>query len=83
MNDQANDFKNFILPTLSVANGKAAIEFYTKAFGAIELMTAVAADGTLVAKADQDYGYRLGHFIDPFGHHWEMGRPLKRYPPTA
>ena len=25
---------------------------------------------------DQDYGYRLGHFIDPFGHHWEIGKPL-------
>ena len=26
--------------------------------------------------ADQDYGYRLGHIIDPFGHHWEIGWPL-------
>ena len=133
MNDKATDFKNFILPTLSVANGKAAIDFYKEAFNAIELMRAVAPDGTLVAKmaigdagfivadespengnlspgklggirvriglmvadpdalaktavaagakvvydvADQDYGYRLGHFIDPFGHHWEIGRPL-------
>jgi len=28
--------------------------------------------------ADQDYGYRLGHIIDPFGHHWEIGKPLNR-----
>jgi len=26
--------------------------------------------------ADQDYGYRLGRVGDPFGHHWEIGRPL-------
>ena len=26
--------------------------------------------------ADQDYGYRLGHIVDPFGHHWEIYRPL-------
>jgi PhnB protein len=26
---------------------------------------------------DQEYGYRLGHIVDPFGHHWEIGRPLK------
>ena len=26
--------------------------------------------------ADQDYGYRLGRLEDPFGHHWEIGRPL-------
>ncbi len=26
--------------------------------------------------ADQDYGYRLGRLSDPFGHHWEIGRPI-------
>ena len=26
--------------------------------------------------ADQDYGMRLGHIADPFGHHWEIYRPL-------
>ncbi len=26
--------------------------------------------------ADQDYGYRLGRLSDPFGHHWEIGKPL-------
>jgi PhnB protein len=26
--------------------------------------------------ADQDYGYRLGRLADPFGHHWEIGRPI-------
>jgi PhnB protein len=26
--------------------------------------------------ADQPYGWRLGQVVDPFGHHWEIGRPL-------
>jgi PhnB protein len=26
--------------------------------------------------ADQNYGYRLGRIADPFGHHWEIYRPL-------
>lgn len=26
--------------------------------------------------SDQDYGYRLGHLVDPFGHHWEIFKPL-------
>ncbi len=26
--------------------------------------------------ADQDYGFRLGRVVDPFGHHWEICRPL-------
>ena len=30
------------------------------------------------AVADQSYGYRLGHLVDPFGHHWEIGRPLSK-----
>jgi PhnB protein len=26
--------------------------------------------------ADQ-YGWRVGRVVDPFGHHWEIGRPLE------
>ncbi|MET3980151.1 PhnB protein [Mucilaginibacter sp. UYP25] len=33
---------------------------------------------TVYPVADQPYGYRLGHFIDPYGHHWEIGKPLNR-----
>lgn len=24
----------------------------------------------------EEYGWRLGRLVDPFGHHWEIGRPL-------
>jgi PhnB protein len=122
-----------IVPTLSVRRATAAIEFYKKAFGAIELMSNINPDGGAVAElsvngarfvvadeapeydnnspetlggsavriglqvddpdevarvaiaagateiyavADQDYGYRLGRIADPFGHHWEIFRPL-------
>jgi PhnB protein len=128
-----NSFKAVIKPTLSVKNGAAAIDFYKKAFGAIELMRVTSPDGEVVAElsiggaqfyvadespelgnlsplslggvsirlgllvddpdavaqqaiaagateiypvADQDYGMRLGHIADPFGHHWEIYRPL-------
>jgi len=121
------------LPTLSVRNGIDAIEFYKKAFGAVELMRNVTPDGEVVAEisigdchfiladeapeygnyspetlggttirmglqvvnpdivakqaisagakeiypvADQPYGYRLGRIVDPFGHHWEIFKPL-------
>jgi len=30
----------------------------------------------LWAVADQRYGWRVGRLIDPFGHHWEIGKPL-------
>ena len=26
--------------------------------------------------ADQPYRWRLGRLVDPFGHHWEIGKPL-------
>jgi PhnB protein len=38
---------------------------------------AVAAGATVVwPVADQDYGWRVGRIADPFGHHWEIGKPL-------
>jgi PhnB protein len=26
--------------------------------------------------ADQPYGWHVGRVVDPFGHHWEIGKPL-------
>ena len=38
---------------------------------------AVAAGAKLVwPVADQPYRWRLGRIVDPFGHHWEIGKPL-------
>ena len=38
---------------------------------------AVSAGGTAVwPVGDQDYGWRVGRLADPFGHHWEIGKPL-------
>ncbi len=122
-----------IIPTLSVRNGSSAIEFYKRAFGAIEKMRNTGDDGSIVAELmiessrfyiadespengnyspeslngssvrlgllvsdpdkimnkaieagareiypveDQDYGLRLGRIVDPYGHHWEIFRPL-------
>lgn len=121
------------LPTLSVRNGTAAVDFYQRAFGAevqfmvgdeengivagmsIDGVEFIVADeapdygnpspetlgGTPIRMglivddpdalaalaiaagategypvADQDYGYRLGLVIDPFGHRWEIARRL-------
>jgi PhnB protein len=38
---------------------------------------AVAAGATQVAPVTDDYGWRLGRIVDPFGHHWEIARPLE------
>jgi len=125
---------------LAVRRGRAAIEFYESAFGAVEiyrvggtddheavvsqlavgdttlwvadespehanfspeslgggtvklLLTvddpdaaierAVAAGATLVTPAANEHGWRLGRVVDPFGHHWEIGKPLGPWPPA-
>jgi PhnB protein len=37
---------------------------------------AVAAGATVVWPVSNQHGWRLGRIVDPFGHHWEIGRPL-------
>jgi PhnB protein len=37
---------------------------------------AVASGATEVVAVADSHGWRLGRIVDPFGHHWEIGRPL-------
>jgi PhnB protein len=37
---------------------------------------ALAAGARTVVAVKEDHGWRLGRVVDPFGHHWEIGRPL-------
>ena len=37
---------------------------------------AVAAGATVVWPVSNQYDWRLGRVVDPFGHHWEIGKPL-------
>ncbi len=39
---------------------------------------AVAAGATVVVPVTDNYGWRLGRIVDPFGHHWEIGKPLAK-----
>jgi PhnB protein len=130
-----------ILPQLSVRRGRAAIEFYAAALGAVEVYRvggtdehedvvaqltigeasfwvsdespehgnhspeslggatvrmllivedpdaavarAVAAGATEVHPVGEEHGWRLGRIADPFGHRWEIGRPLVPWPPRG
>ena len=38
--------------------------------------SAVAAGAREVFAVGEAHGWRLGRVVDPFGHHWEIGRPL-------
>jgi PhnB protein len=37
---------------------------------------AVAAGAKVVVAMKNNYGWRLGRVVDPYGHHWEIGKPL-------
>ena len=35
---------------------------------------AVAAGAKVVSPVDNQHGWRVGRLVDPFGHHWEIGK---------
>jgi PhnB protein len=130
-----------IVPELSLRRGRAAIEFYKAAFGAVEdyrvggtdehedvvaqlavgntsfwvsdespahgnyspetlggstvrlalvvpdpravIAQAVALGAKELVPASEAHGWLLGRIEDPFGHHWEIGKPLGEWPPSA
>lgn len=130
-----------IMAQLSVRRGREAVEFYRRAFGAVEdyrvggtennpavvsqlsvgeatfwvadespehlnfspeslgggstklllivddpdaaIARAIGAGARQVRAAADEHGWRLGRVVDPFGHHWVIGKPLVRWPPTA
>ncbi len=37
---------------------------------------ALAAGASQVFAVGEEHGWRLGRVVDPFGHHWEIGRPV-------
>src|SRR5688500_2928052 len=37
---------------------------------------ALEAGASQVFPVGEEHGWRLGRLVDPFGHHWEIGRPL-------
>jgi PhnB protein len=42
---------------------------------------ALALGATEVAPVEESHGWLLGRVEDPFGHHWEIGKPLVEWPP--
>jgi PhnB protein len=38
---------------------------------------AIAAGATEVFAVSEGHGWRIGRVADPFGHHWEIGTPLR------
>jgi len=43
---------------------------------AVAAQAVAAGANEMFPVADQPYGWRQGRVVDPFGHHWLVGRPL-------
>ena len=37
----------------------------------------ITAGATEVFEVGEEHGWRIGRIVDPFGHHWEIGKPLR------
>ena len=38
---------------------------------------AIAAGASEIGAVSEGHGWRIGRVADPFGHHWEIGKPLR------
>ena len=73
--DESPEHKNFSPESLGGATTRMVL---TVEDPDAVFRNAVAAGASEVsAVADQPYGWRVGRVLDPFGHHWEIGRPLE------
>jgi PhnB protein len=77
----------FWLSSESAGNGGNDIHPETPGGSSVRMILTVADPDTLFLQAlaagaiqvfpvGEDHGWRLGRLIDPFGFHWEIGRPL-------
>jgi PhnB protein len=71
--DESPEHKNFSPETLGGGTVRIilVVDDPDAAFARV-----VSAGGTVVYEVTNEYGWRLGRVMDPFGHHWEIGKPL-------
>jgi PhnB protein len=70
--DESPEHKNFSPETL---NGGTVRMVLTVDDPDAAFKRAVAAGATIIWPMKNDYGWRIGRVVDPFGHHWEIGKP--------
>jgi len=74
LSDESPDFGNFSPETLK---GNTVRMILVVADPDAVFDKAVKAGAKEVFPVGEEYGWRLGRVVDPFGHHWEIGHPLE------
>jgi len=71
--DESSEHLNFSPETLGGGTVRMVmvVEDPDAAFG-----QALAAGAKIVHPIADQYGWRIGRVLDPFGHHWEIGKQL-------
>jgi PhnB protein len=72
--DESPENKNFSPETLGGATTRMVLVLGDPDAAHAKAVKAGAA--VVTAVEDQPYGWRVGRVVDPYGHHWEIGKPL-------
>jgi PhnB protein len=72
--DESPEHLNFSPQTLGGATARMVIVADDP--DAVFAQATAAGASVVWPVADQPYGWRVGRVVDPFGHHWEIGKPL-------
>jgi PhnB protein len=78
VSDESPEHANFSPETLGGGTAKMLLIVDDPA-AAVD--RAVAAGATEIYPVGEQHGWLLGRIEDPFGHHWEIGKPLIPWPP--
>ncbi len=73
LSDESPEHGNFSPQSL---NGSTVRIILTVADPDAVFARALAARASQVYPVTEEHGWRLGRVVDPFGHHWEIGRLL-------
>ena len=77
--DESPEHHNFSPETLGGAGTTRLLLVVDDPDGAVA--RAIGAGASEIYPVTDEHGWRLGRVADPFGHHWEIGRPLGEWPP--
>ena len=74
VSDESPDHQNFSPETL---NGGTVRMILTTEDPDAAFRRAVDAGATIICQIKTEHAWRIGRVVDPFGHHWEIGKPLR------
>jgi PhnB protein len=74
VSDESPEHQNFSPETL---NGGTVRMILTTEDPDAAFHRAVDAGATVICPIKTEHAWRIGRVLDPFGHHWEIGKPLR------